>query len=376
MAKRTWIGGTVNQAQVWKGTITTTTTGHTYIVTFTAENGSTYAFSYALVAGDTTVTLAAASWVLAFNANKNNLINGITATSSAGIITLTATVPGTPFYAATSGTGTWSATGNTTASFGANDYNATSNWLEGAVPVANDVVYLTGSTSILYGLNQSAVEVDGFYVTASFTGDIGRAGAYLQIDVEDALRFEYSGTGTAYIDVGTAAISPVVKKTRTASGGLAGLYLKGSALVTIDHQSGVVSLDTATVTTYLAAKGTVVYVTPGCTLTTLHNSGGVVTLEVAITTANNQSGTLTTSGSGAVGTLNLDGGTAILNSSGTVTTCNADGGVLDLTGSRIARTITTLNFRGAKVRYDPAVITIGTAAYLGPQEVAPITLAA
>jgi hypothetical protein len=128
------------------------------------------------------------------------------------------------------------------------------------------------------------------------------------------------------------------------------------------------------VTTLLVqdANGTTVHIPTGNTLTTVHNQGGTVNLYVAATTVNQQSGTLTTEGSGAITTVNVDGGTAYLNSSGTITTLNADGGTVDFTGSRVARTVTTTNLRSSTLKLDFGVMTMSTLNYNYPVEVSAV----
>lgn len=377
MATRTWVGGAPTQAMVSVGVITAYDVTTTYTITVTAENGATLAISQVGTGG--TVSTTATALVAVWNASVSALCSGITATANAtaGAVTLTADTAGVPFIVASSvvgGTGTFGAFSTSTANSGPNDYNCIGNWAEAAKPVANDLVLITGTSAISYGLNQSAVEVDGFYVMPGYSGAIGSSSAYLQIDVDNATRFEFSGTGTSYIDVGGAAISPIIKRTKTATGGQAGLYLKGSALVTIDQQSGVVRYDSTTFTTlYVGSSSScTAYVTSTCTATTIQNMGGTVVLECAATTVNNQSGTLTTEGSGAITTLNCDAGTVYSNSSGTVGTCNADGGTVDFTKNRVSRTVTNMAFRGATVKWDANVMTFTTPTYTSAYSASPL----
>jgi len=375
MATRTWVGGAPTQVQVSTAAVTAYDATTTYSVIITGENGATTTISV-VGSGGTTTTVAAAL-VVAFNASVSPLCTGITASNSSANFILTADTAGVPFTPTTSevtGTGTIGDFSVTTPNSGPNDYNCIGNWAQAAIPVANDLVLITGTSNITYGLNQSSVEVDGFYVMPGYSGTIGTASAYLQIDVDNATRFEFSGTGTSYIDVGGAAISPIIKKTKTATGGQAGLYLKGSALVTIDQQSGVVRYDSTTFTTLYvgSASSCTAYVASTCTVTTVQNMGGTIVLECAATTVNNQSGTLTTEGSGAITTLNCDAGTVYSNSSGTVTTVNADGGTVDFSKNRVARTVTTMNFRGATVKYDANVMTFTTPAYTSAYSASPL----
>lgn len=363
MATRTWIGGATAIAQVWKGTITTTTTGHTYIVTLTDLNraGTTVAFSYALVSADTTITLAAASWVTAWNASVLPLVSGITASSAAGVITLTADTAGAPFSAATSGTGTWASDGTTQASSGPYDYGLAANWAESAVPTTDDDVVLTGSNRISYNLNQSGAAIGNFSATG-YSGTVGSQGTPLLIDPNG---FRWQGTGTAYINIGSAAIAPYIVSTASGSSTAHGLHLSGSAMTTLTVATGSVGVApslglTSTVATINNLNGTV-YCGVGTTLTTYNHVGGTSTIGCAATTVTALAGTLTTEGVGAITTLNNRGATVNPNSTGTITTLNARGGTTDFSGSLAARTVTTLNlYKGAVVVRDPSVITVGT----------------
>lgn len=248
------------------------------------------------------------------------------------------------------------------------NYGTAANWTPSGVPVANDNVFLIGSQAVTSGFDQSAVELDDFIVSSSMSGKIGLVYSPLQVDLANTDRFEFAGSGLAFIDVGTAAISPVILNTFNATNADPyGLTLEGSAIATIDHRKGSVRLRGATVTTvlqsFLTNQGadTKLLVDSDATITNLKKSGGTAALEAAATLVENEAGTLTTQGSGAVTTLTVDGGTVYPNSSGTITTLNANGGVVDFTRSRVARTVTTLNLNGGSVIYDPSVVTITNA---------------
>lgn len=234
------------------------------------------------------------------------------------------------------------------------------------VPVAGDDVYIQGSQSITAGLDQSSVELNAFRVLAGYTGTIGSVTQMLRIDLGDGDAFEYAGSGRGYIDLGTAAVSPLVTNAPTLAGGLYGLVLKGSALATIDIRKGGVLIDkSSTVTTINQAydsnreNDTQLKVPSGATLTTLNKTGGAAIVEVAATTINNDAGQLVTAGSGAVGTLEVTGGVVYPQSSGTITQLNAFGGRVDMSRSRVSRTVTDVTLAGSGVVvYDSDVVTL------------------
>ena len=143
-------------------------------------------------------------------------------------------------------------------------------------PNANDDVCIipntTGASSISNridsGLDQGSVELDDFTVSPDYTGKIGLATESLTIDMGDANAFRFAGRGRSYIDVGTAAIRPVIAQTSSATTGTAGLYLSGTAMVLLTVESGTVQLNAATVTTLEIRSGATLIVNAASTTTT------------------------------------------------------------------------------------------------------------
>lgn len=362
MADRTWIGGASAVAQVDTFSITDAGGGsETWTWTVTAENGATATATF-VDDGTPTTQEIVTGLVSAWNDSQHDFFTGITAADAGDPdITLTADTAGVPFSVTLGASGTGSTSkASTTANKGPNDWDTASNWAEGAVPVADDDVRITGSTNITYGLDQSSVELDDFVVAPGCSAQVGSESADLQIDMGDSNRFEFHGTGQAWINVGSAAISPIVFRTASVSNGQSGLYLDGSAIATLTVEGGLVELvDGSTTTTVIVRNGGTVRIPNGATITTLHNQGGVsCELRGASTTVNNVGGSLVIEGSDAITTLNIDGGTVVSNTTGTITTANVDAGELDLTQSGESRTITTLNNRGGTTRYDPGVVTL------------------
>lgn len=371
-------------AQVWQGTIASTTNTHTFILTVTDDKGATFAVQ-TVADGVLTATQLAAALCAAWNASTSPLLTGITAANnSSAVVTLTADTAGVPFSVAESGTGTWSGTGNTTANQGINDYETARNWQLDAIPIAtNDVIFGVGQVGAVYGLNQSAIALGDFRIEKGCKSLIGRfeqgLAHYLRID-PDLLRVEYSGQ-RCLLDIGSAAISPYIWS--DGSPELTGryvVYIKGSAIATLEIGKGSVAVaafqeDTATVATVRIGYETTrasdanVLLGPGLTLTTLDMAGGIAKALCAFTTGNILEGaTLTTEGTGAITTLNVYG-TAYPNSSGTIGTLNAYG-VVDFTKDRRARTVTSLVlFPGCTVRYHGNITFSGITQLASPGQV-------
>lgn len=351
-------------AQVWQGTIGSNTNTHTFTLTVTDDDGATGAVT-TTADGVLTTTQIAAALVAAWNASTNPLLTPITASNAGAVVSLTADTAGVPFSVASSGTGTWSSTGNTTNNSGVNDYATGRNWQNDAKPAAaENVVVGVGTVDLLYSLNQSSVAIGDFRVEKGCKSKIGRfengLPHYLRID-PDLFRCEYSGQ-RALFDIGAAAISPYIWA--DGSPELTGRYvvgIKGSAISTLEIAKGSVAIaqflaDTATITTLRIGYDTTqasdanVLVGAGTTLTTLDMAGGQCKTLCGFTTGKILAGaTLTTEGSGAITTLYVYG-TAYPNSSGTITTLYAYGTV-DFTKDRRARTITDLYLKpGCTVR--------------------------
>lgn len=224
-----------------------------------------------------------------------------------------------------------------------------------SIPVAGDDVRIpAGTASISSGLNQSTIAIGDFIVEEGYENDIGTTTEYLRVDPD---RFEFSATsGTAYIDVGTAAnLDCQVYSTGTPDTGERGLYLLGSSIDVFNVVRGYVGVavrhgETSTIATArLIGADASLWIGEGCALTTYQQQNGAGRLRTGgtVTTALIYDGTLITEETVAITTLTQKGGAVTANATGTVATWNLYGGTLDLSKSGAARTITTLNkYRG------------------------------
>ena len=235
MAIKIWQGDAVAVAQSGTVDIGTGHASGVYVLTATDEAGNTVAVSDTSTSA--TNTVIAASLADAWNASGSPVAQRVTASVSGVRITLTADTAGVPFTIASSGSGGDATIGSytaVTANSGPNDYNTAENWADGSKPSADDDdVYLTpeNNEGILWGLNQSGTEIDSFHVEPGYSGTIGGSdGGYLQLHLGNTEVFSYTGTGTAYIDVGASTISPVIERTAIPGSGKHGLYFKGTAI--------------------------------------------------------------------------------------------------------------------------------------------------
>lgn len=203
----------------------------------------------------------------------------------------------------------------------------------------------SGSINSAVGLDQSGVAIGDFIIDEGYAGSIGSATlGYLYIDPD---RLEIHGTGEYWLDMRAAAIAVQVYGTGTPDEGNRGLYLRGSAISTLNVLGGHVGVavrngETSTVTTARVLGGSC-WFGSGAGLTTLNHYAGDTILRCAATTVVAYNGSVTTQEAGAVTTATLWNGTYVTNSTGTITTFHLYGGTLDEKKSGAARTISTLN---------------------------------
>lgn len=198
MAILRWEGGATAQAQV--STLTpggTIEVGDVFNVILEGEDDITQ--TEAVTATGTTVAQVCDDIVLQCNASTQSLFKRVTFSDQTSRVDVTANAPGVPFYLTetvvnTDGDGNAPtfAAATTTANSGPNDYNTLNNWVESdgtapsAVPASNDEVFFsTGTHDVLYGLDQSGVNLKQFRVTSGYQGAIGQADIPLRVDVSN-----------------------------------------------------------------------------------------------------------------------------------------------------------------------------------------------
>lgn len=248
------------------------------------------------------------------------------------------------------------------------------NWSGGTAPVAGDnVIFRPGTTnyptSALTGLNNTALTgaLAAVIFETGWTYGIGDSTTALQFS---CTRLDVDSSGLLYIDIEASNIGPQVFGTAAANIGSAGLYLIGSNIATLTVQGGTVMVGHAASTVAEArCQGTTakLYLGNLLTLTTAYAmDGGTIVQRCASTTSKARDGNLTTEEAGAITTSTLYGkSNGVFTSSGTITTLNIEDAdcYADFLGSAEARTITNLNWKRGRLRYDPAVMTITTPAY-------------
>lgn len=247
---------------------------------------------------------------------------------------------------------------------GDGDWNTTTNWSGGVVPVSNDDVIIDRtSDSINLNIDQSAVSLDSLTITSGFTGQIGSVSTastdeYLQIVVTKAdgnlTIGEGAGNGSRLINIdlgSTAAQVNIIKANSTgAETDKPPVRLKmnnASNVVQIAGSSSNVGLienpgDSGALGTVTVLDSNSVTIGSGATFTSFTQKSGATTILETSGTLKVSGGTVRTEGTTATTTITQTGGAVTHNSTGTVTTYTGRGGQLDLSQSSFARTITTL----------------------------------
>ena len=247
---------------------------------------------------------------------------------------------------------------------GDGDWVTAGNWSGGAAPVNGDVVYIDRTTdNITLNLDQSAVTLDGLFITSEFEGTIGNGldetDEFLQIAVDGNNGNVVIGEGDGNnsqrlnLDLGNTVCNIDIRNTQTT-----GLDSpKSPVRIKCNNSSNVIQIngDASNVSfnddpsLSVQALGTITvfetnnaYIGPGSTYTELNVISGTVLVAEAQGSNQIQGGTVTFEGSTAISEIIQTDGTVINNSTGTVTTYTGRGGILDLQQSAFARTITTL----------------------------------
>ena len=199
MATRIWTGQGINRAQVNRLAPTVISSGSgSFTVTInnnTAVFNSTSADSLAVVC---------AGIVDAVNSADAPEFGEVSATTDDTYVYLTANTPGTPFTSTSSATGTSAAltTSTTTANKSRNDWSDTLNWAGGTVPVdTDDVIVENTDQSILYGLDQSSINLVTLTIRETFTGTIGLP------NINPNGYYEYRSTVLTFAEVATLTIT-------------------------------------------------------------------------------------------------------------------------------------------------------------------------
>lgn len=240
-----------------------------------------------------------------------------------------------------------------------------------AVPNGSDDVTISGLAvrGIESNLDQSGLSSSDWRIEPGFRDKpIGSAGQPLRI-TPSSLVIDGGGQTPWYLNIGSAAISVDVRNTPLGVNGRQGLYLIGSAIVTLRVSGGVVGVgllpgDSATVGTVLTLTGQArVTLGEGVTLTTARSVEGTLVLQCGAVTMDCQGGTFETQlAAVASGNVYVRGGTFLDKSAGTHAAVTQEGGTLDTTQLSGAKTYTTYKLNAGTLRENKDLLGITTRA--------------
>lgn len=274
------------------------------------------------------------------------------------------------------------------------NWDVDANWTPGTKPADTDTaIFNYLAQARVAGSDQSTIELAALRIDSTYTYTFGDNGTPLIVDATLVDIGLPSGSSTAGTHSGRinlklpdVASTITVHGTKTSSedtgkepvriwtGANANkLYVKGSSRVGI-------ATDLVTNTAQfseIACLSTQAYVNvaSGTTLTKWRQTAGTGNLYCAMTTLQQDGGIVSTFGSGAITTANVRG-VANLNSTGTITALNVQsGGHANLLDTAAARTVTTITLvKGAKLSFDPNVITVTNPIVLSQCNIEDVTI--
>lgn len=380
MALVRWLGGAAAVAQVTTITLTAYDVTTTYKITINNKVVSV------IGQGGTTATTAAALLTVLQASTYPEFLE-VTWSVNSNVITGTAASAGVPFTVTSSvsgGAGTIGAATTTTASAGPHDWSTAANWSTNTVPVSTDDVMIDLPDQILYGLAQSAVNLNTLTINPGFAAagsaqlgnyNINTSGAssypeyrsvYLQISVTNAVTIN-TDCQLMRINFGSAVVSNV-----TVLGTGVGIETNYEALLLLTTNSGsiwniisgsvgiAVGNQPTALNTLRLDGGATVRIGNGVTLSTVNIAGGTLVCSSSIgSTCTLEGGSLTMFGTASVNTLTLDGGAACTYwSSGTITTLNVGNGSAMSFSPDVSRTVTTVHlYAGASINDRARTVT-------------------
>lgn len=394
MATLRWLGRAAARAEVRTLTVGgTVEAGDLFVTTINGKSVS--------VAAPSTSTSATASAIQAaidaLDGTDYPEFAEVTATVVGSAVYLTHGTPGVPFSVTATTTESNGGTADdqtyvaavATAATGPNHWNDANNWDGGTVPANGDTVYVENtSTSILYGLDASAVTLAALYVKANFTGSIGlpslnSSGAapypeyrdqYLKVGATVQVLGEGEGqlSGRVKIDNGSVATTLTVLNTGTSPDqDVPPLLWKGTSSSNVVHVmrgsvgaawAGGEAANIATLNVgYIdnPSSDADVYCGNVTFATAVSQNGGKLRLGTGVTTLTLQNGECLVDGAGAYTTVNCWASNLTYTGTGTVTTMNLSNGAgVDYAPSRAARTVTTCNVYGPGVTINDPNTTV------------------
>lgn len=225
------------------------------------------------------------------------------------------------------------------------DWESTSNWSGGSVPVTGDDIYiLNGTQNITTNMDQTGVDPAKVIVGPNFRGTVGTPSSPIEFGTIAYLSYNGKGCKSFNIDP-TAMTKGIVMGTY--AGLPASFYLQSGAATTFIVNGGMgVRIGGATVTTFvqapdsdMTAREVNTVIDASATVTTARILGGNLWSFPAITNVEMKAGHYYHQ-DGNITNLDLDGGTFEFNAEGhTITNAKLFGGYCDCSKNTAAKTL-------------------------------------
>ena len=368
-----YVGEAVAVVQVDTFTPTNVEIGDVFTLTSIGWDGVTEVLPFTATAA--TAANVAAALVALWNASTSTACTGVTASGTVTVI-LTADVSGVAFTVtatAVQGGGADDQTLDrvaTTKNEGPSDYTSVDNWSLGAIPVNTNDVKIEGAFTILYGFDQSAVELDSFNESGARIGT-NPADGWRPVPLQ--IRAPKADIGYHYGPSQITQAVPVTLDFGDGEGCTIRIHNSGSngtksaVLITSKHAATTLKITKGKVCLFNNSAGDAqmatanldyntnkagdadLFIEPGWTIATINKTGGDLVLQTltgkTITTINvSGGGTFLAEGDGPITTINYKAGagSATMNSTGTIVTIVIDGGIVDFTKLPAALTVTNL----------------------------------
>lgn len=386
MAKVHWRGTAPATAGVMTATPGSINSGDTFTISFVGGR------SFTVTASGTSAAQVCLELVEKLQTSADPLVSELTfaalPSGAETYVQITGPDDGKPFDFTLSSVGGTFTKATVTAATGPNWWTNPDNWSSAAVPTNTDEIICETDVPILYGLSASEVGITESSATLTVGGEqeiglpeqddagysnLGYRATYLEAALT-AVTVRTSGK-RCKIDTLGAACTTRVFATGSGSADEPGCIIKGNdAANVVDIAGGSVGVHIQKDSSPTGTSESVISVmrvtgpasvTIGALVTTgtLEQAAGVVTTDASITTVAKAGGELTVRGTAAVTTLNNDGGTVRYNSSGTIGTYRGgnrqiveaiEESVLDLSGDHRPVTITNCVLGPERARiHDP-----------------------
>ena len=211
-------------------------------------------------------------------------------------------------------------------------------------PIAADNVTIpVGAYGVIDGSDQSSVAINRFVTEKGWTGTVGSNVSDLRIDPDF---LEWNGGG-GFLNIGAAAIPVSIRGTNTPTTGYRSLTLRGSAITSLDLQSGSLELPTGSAATAVSMSGGELYLASGSTVSDIAVNGGTLYCRGTFDDLIAYAGRVWLYGT-VTGTVTVEGSAEVIWVDGTLPAVAQNGGTFDERQSGLFRTCSEFRLRSGQ----------------------------